>query len=483
MSTDLDEFFARARAAADSVSIADAPEMRRRGDRRRRRQTAIIVFSVFAVVVATLGGVTLTSRQRSQPQPGDGPQPMPTAAPSGFSSLQRTGTALTFGAPGRQGDALTLAAFGSGYVAWHTRTPDSLVLARIDLWTSRVVWGPTTIAAQGEVSGLSIARHSGVLIMTSGISQPVRTTFVDAGSGAELWHTGAILFVAGDVVVAIEGADLIGRDVRTGSRRWRYQTTAARADDVLPSDLAAAPSAFGPLVAEDATWIAVMNAAGQVDLFSASRGSADEGRSEAGRRLMGIGSRLAGASHGEVYVTSPAGTPLKITGINATGSRDLYKGTWTSQSPVPVSVCLDTFLCFMEGSELVAVEAGVDHPAWRTDLGFEPQGRVTQIGARYVVAGGRVSDHTQYKVVDRDGRLVATYAPVQDDQHVDVLRDGVILGPLGTSSSARTLRFAAITRDGEIGELGQIHGTGLCTADDEHLVCLDDTDISTWSFR
>ena len=119
----------------------------------------------------------------------------------------------------------------------------------------------------------------------------------------------------------------------------------------------------------------------------------------------------------------------------------------------------------------------------RTDLGLTPYGIVTTIGPDTVLVGGRLDDDAVYRVLDRAGRTLSSYAPKQDDQHVDVVRDGVILGPSNATERSRALSIAAITRDGTTGRLGQILATGLCSADDDALLCLGDNGVSSWSFR
>lgn len=494
MSTDLEEFFARARGAADSIAVPVAAEARRRGERRRRRQTAVVVCSVFAIVAASLGTAALTARDRKHPDPAETPGPIPSTAPQGFAPLQRTGTPLGFGAAGHQGTGLTLVTdsglTGSGpmrgFGAWRTQVPDALVIAGIDLRSGRVLWGPTAVADRGEWEGLSSAPEYNVLaatrFATDSTGDPVTVYFFDTETGRALWYTtDRVYFIADGVVITAESGDLVGRDLRTGRRLWHHATSATHQGSVAPFEEPVRQSNAGVPVAITAK-MTVLDSAGRLDIFNAHKGFADPARTTAD---LAPGSYVASATAAEVLVNTPVGRPLEVTGVAEDGqTRSIYKGRSITTALVPLRDCYSDIVCLIEGNDLVAVtmDAAPPEVAWRTDLGFEPYSKITWAGPGYTVIGGRRGEDSVYAVVDSNGHIVTSYTAPQD-QHVDVVREGVVLGPIGNTERPRPLQFTAVTRDGTAGSLGQIVAAGQCSAGDDVLLCLDDSGVTTWSFH
>ncbi|WP_027343201.1 outer membrane protein assembly factor BamB family protein [Hamadaea tsunoensis] len=483
MSADLDEFFARARAAADSLDAPLAAQARRRGDQRRHRRMALVAVAVFALVAATLGTVTLTTRHHSHPTPATSPSPA--AFPSGFAPLHRVGTALDFGSAGRASTGLTLAYGDSVYAAWQTRNQDSLLLARTDLRADAAKrWGPQKISMVGEWQGLALAPDADVLVATvlanEGVAHPERQYLFDASSGRPLWHTGAATtyFITGDVLVAKEGSRLVGRDLRTGRRLWQ-QTVPQRLAVTAASATEQPSIAGGPRVLS-AGDIATLDEEGVLDVFDAHKGSIGL----AGTRGFAPGSRLVGGIRAEVYVASPPGKPLTIQGVNAHGGRTVYSGQATSDQYLAVTACFDTLLCFPEGQSLVAVDPSPQQPvvAWRSALSFAPTGVLGQVGAGFILVGPSFGDDEPYVLLDRDGRIVRRL-PVTRAPHLDSLHDGVLLGPNGGYARSQPLPISVVTRDGATASLGQISAGGFCSATDDLLACLDDTGVALWSFR
>jgi hypothetical protein len=510
MSVDLDEFFARARAAADALDVPQPSMPRRRGDRRRRRQTALIVCSIFVLVASTLTAVTLTTRDRTHPQPATSPRPsrsaappIPTTPPTGFAALHAIGTPIPLGPAGRQLTGLALTYEGRGYAAWRTKTPDTIVVAGVDLRTGARIWGPTVLPAgtapeqEGDWMGLTVVPEDKVLVATRfptfDPQHPAHTYLLDLETGQKLWQVQRTDIIAGSVLVEIDGRQLVGRDIRTGRILWRHDHSEDY--DIIAVDDTVRPRAGAGPVAYMTPLIGILSNPGRLDFVDVHTGQTVE--SIANAALHG---RIVGAVKGDVYIEQRTGSRQLVVAGAGRGVRTVSTVRPPEEITIGMSSCFDDYVCFVDDEDLVALNG--NREVWRVDLKFAPFNNPllrnpAPVEGKYVIVGGGIINptpsygaghasgrHPVYKVVDRSGRVTATYEPpAEQTLQADIVRGGVVLIPDMVPLQSRSLRIAAVSENGTPQSLGDVMSTGLCSAEDDALLCINDDAITTWSFR
>lgn len=495
MSTDLDEFFARARSAADSIAIPRAADVRHRGDRRRRRQTTIVVFSVVVFVAATVSGVMLTSRQRAMPHPATTPRPVPSTAPKGFAALHQIGTSVKFGNAGRTSIGSLLIDNGEGFAAWRTAQPDQLVVAAFNPATGGKAWGPTKIDAQGEWFGLSATPDGqtfvGTVIGNEGTDPPMSYWFIDRHDGSVRWHSnGSLLFITSiipilnpsggppDVGVVIESrnGDLVGRSLRDGHTLWRLPVGTAQGMHVIPEDPQDEETGQGGLRMSRSQRFLVQESTGQVRYYDSRSGR------PSGDVVDLAGRTVIGAFDGTLYAQSDPSTVLEVVAVlDGRTATVVYKGESPQTAYLDLTRCFIRRACFVDGGRILMFD-----PRSGTTTTITPDfppARIVAFNTFGILASaaGREPE-TPYALFDIKGERVGSFlAPGSLDLVTAVA--GAVLMPDGRASETRSTGFTALTYDGTTGSLGQIPISGPCAVAGERLLCLDESGVGSWSYR